>query len=67
MSSGQVLVAPSYDGANLAAPTALINIQSDRFLRIDGGMVDCKNFNLIIQGTFNLSTVIIEATTTGKV
>lgn len=67
MSSGQVLVAPSYDGANLATPVELINIQNDRFLRIDGGLLDCKNFNLIIQGTFNLSTVIVEATTTGKI
>jgi hypothetical protein len=30
-------------------------------------MVDCKNFNLVIEGTFDLSTMIIEATTSGKI
>lgn len=67
LQAGEVLVAPSYDGANLATPIPLVTIQSDPLLRVDGGLIDCKNFNLIVQGTFNLSTVIIEGTTAGKV
>lgn len=65
--TGQVLVAPSYDGANLATPVELVTIQADNLLRVDGGMIDCKNFNLIVQGTFDLSTIIIEGTTSGRV
>lgn len=65
--AGQVLVAPSYDGANLATPVELVTIQADDLLRVDGGMIDCKNFNLIVQGTFDLSTIIIEGTTSGRV
>lgn len=65
--TGEVLVAPSYDGANLAAPVELVTIQADNLLRVDGGMIDCKNFNLIVQGTFDLSTIIIEGTTSGRV
>lgn len=65
--SGQILIAPSYDGANLSTPRELITIQSDQLLHVAGDMIDCKNFNLIVQGTFNLSTVIIEGTTTGRI
>lgn len=65
--AGQLLIAPSYDGANLSTPQELITIQSDPLLHVAGGMIDCKNFNLIVQGTFNLSTIIIEGTTTGKI
>lgn len=65
--AGQLLIAPSYDGANLSTPQELITIQSDPLLHVAGSMIDCKNFNLIVQGTFNLSTVIIEGTTTGKI
>lgn len=67
LADGKVIVAPSYDGANITPPEELITIQSDRFLRIDGGLIDCKNFNLIVQGTFDLSTIIIEGTTSGKI
>jgi len=65
--AGQLLIAPSYDGANLSTPQELITIQSGPLLHVAGGMIDCKNFNLIVQGTFNLSTIIIEGTTTGKI
>lgn len=63
---GQILVTPSYDGANLATPQELVTIQSSELLTVAGGLIECKNFNLIVQGTFDLSTVIIEGTTGGK-
>lgn len=65
--SGRVYVQPSYNGKNLNATIPLIDIEtSDRF-RVAGELIDCKNFNLVVEGTFDLSTIILEATTSGKV
>ncbi len=63
--NGNVYVVPSYDGRNLAPPETLIPITASGDYRDFGAFVDCKNFNLIVQGTFDLSTVILEATPTG--
>jgi len=64
---GNVYVVPSYDGRNLAAPSALIPITASGDYRDFGAFVDCKNFNLIVQGTFDLSTIILEAMPTGSI
>jgi exosome complex RNA-binding protein Csl4 len=64
---GNVYVVPSYDGRNLAAPSALISITASGDYRDFGAFVDCKNFNLIVQGTFDLSTIILEAMPTGSI
>lgn len=65
MKVGTVSVVPSYDGRNLAAPEQLTTIVSDDDYREFGGLVDCKNFNIIISGAFDLSSVLLEATPTG--
>lgn len=65
MKSGNVYVVPSYDGRTLAAAEALTVITAADDYRDYGGLIDCKNFNLIVSGTFDLSTVILEATPTG--
>lgn len=65
MKSGNVYVVPSYDGRTLAAAEALAVITAVDDYRDYGGLIDCKNFNLIVSGTFDLSTVILEATPTG--
>lgn len=65
MKTGDVYVVPSYDGRNLATAEALITITAEDDYRDYGGLVDCKNFNIIISGTFDLSTVLLEATPTG--
>jgi hypothetical protein len=44
----------------------LTTIVSSGDFRRAGGMVDCKNFNIIVEGTFDLSTLIIEGTTSGR-
>ena len=69
MTSGRVYLQPSYGGADLAAPEQLIDIEvsSDTDYRIVGGMIDCNNFNIVLEGTFDLSTIILEATTSGRV
>jgi hypothetical protein len=67
MTSGRVYLQPSYDGRTLGTAIPLTDIEVYDRYRIVGDMVDCKNFNLVIEGTFDLSTLIIEATTSGKI
>jgi hypothetical protein len=64
--SGEIYVQPSYDGRTLEAATQLTTITTAGDLRIAGDMIDCKNFNLVIAGAFDLSTVILEGTPTGS-
>lgn len=65
--SGNVYVQPSYNGRDLdtAVPLHLIE-QGDNY-QIVGGMVDAKNFNLVVHGTFDLSTIVLEGTQTGRI
>jgi hypothetical protein len=67
LTSGRVFLQPSYNGRTLEAAIALTDIETDVNYRIVGDMIDCKNFNLVVEGTFNLSTMILEATTSGKI
>lgn len=66
LSSGAVYVAPSYDGRTLAASQAMITISSVDEFKVLGTLVDAKNFNLIVEGTFDLSTIILEAMPTSQ-
>lgn len=66
MESGSVLVQPSYDGFQLAPAEEMLEVASVPGFAVKGCMIDCKNFNLVIQGTFSLSTIVLEATTAGK-
>lgn len=67
LEEGNAYVQPSYNGRNLEATVDLIDIERTSNYLCAGGMIDCKNFNLVVEGTFDLSTVIIEGTTSGKV
>lgn len=67
LKSGELILVPSYDGATLSEPEVLTTITDNSLLRVAGSMIDCKNFNLVVQGTFDLSTMIIEGTTSGKI
>lgn len=64
--SGDVFVVPSSDGRSLNTAVAVtpISVVYDYFL--GGTMIDCKNFNIAIAGTFDLSTIIVESNTTGQ-
>jgi len=63
--AGSVHVQPSYDGYLVWPAEQLADIATVPNYAIKGGLVDCRNFNLIIKGTFALNTVIAEATTSG--
>jgi hypothetical protein len=67
LTSGRVYLQPSYNGRTLEAAIQLTDIETAPNYRIVGDMIDCKNFNLVVEGTFDLSTMILEATTSGKV
>jgi hypothetical protein len=67
LTSGRVYLQPSYNGRTLEAAIALTDIETAPNYRVVGDMIDCKNFNLVVEGTFDLSTMILEATTSGKV
>ena len=66
LNSGSTYVQPSYDGKNLATAQLLTPISISYNYQVVGGMIDCKNFNLVVEGTFNLSTIILEASTSGR-
>jgi hypothetical protein len=66
MRSGTVEIQPSYDGRSLDSNQALVEVISSAGLKVFGGMLDVKNFNILISGSFDLSTIIVEATTTGR-
>lgn len=65
LKSGAAAIAPSYDGRTLATAQNLGLIASSSDYKDYGALIDCKNFNLIITGTFDLTTVLLEATPTG--
>lgn len=67
LSSGRTYVQPSYNGATLAPTIPLIDIETAPNYRVVGELIDCKNFNLVVEGTFDLSVILLEATTSGKV
>lgn len=66
LKSGDIEIQPSYDGRTITNPQVLTTIIQDGDFRKAGGMIDCRNFNIVVEGTFDLSTLIIEGTTTGK-
>ena len=65
-SSGNAYIVPSADGKTLLSPQALTLISAIDEYKLYGTMTDCKNFNLIIQGTFDLSTIVLEAMPTSQ-
>lgn len=67
LEAGNVFVTPSYNGRDLDATIPLIDIERTASYLCAGEMIDCKNFNLVVEGSFDLSTIILEATTSGKV
>lgn len=59
-------VVPSYDGRNLAAPSDFVRVVDEKDFGIWGGLACAENFNLHFENGFQLSTVILEASTAGR-
>jgi hypothetical protein len=60
-------VQASYNGRNVERVEVTTDIERTSNFLMTGCMVDCKNFNIVIEGSFDLSTLILEATTSGRV
>ena len=67
LTNGDVFIQPSYDGRILQAAEATVDCGSVGDFGYKGCMIDCKNFNLVVEGTFQMSTVIFEALPSGKI
>lgn len=67
LEDGDMFVMPSENGRNLQDTIPLIDVERAAGYLCQGEMIDCKNFNLVAEGTFKLSTIVVEGTTTGKV
>lgn len=65
--TGRVFVQPSDNGRTLDPTIELEQETSAEDFGAFGGLVDCLNFNVVVQGTFSLSTIVLQATTTGKI
>lgn len=65
--AANVVIYPSYNGYSLEAPVVPVVVESMPGYLCVGTGVDCKNFNIVVTGTFALTTMIFEAITTGQI
>jgi hypothetical protein len=61
-----VRIAPSYDGYTLSPLVTTVPVVNELGYLIGGTSIDCKNFNIVVTGTFALSTVIFEGMPSGQ-
>jgi hypothetical protein len=64
--SGNIYVHASVNGRNIDRVEDTVIIEQSDGFQLAGCMIDCKNFNVVVEGSFDLSTVILEARTTGR-
>lgn len=65
--SGTVHVSVSTDGGDIQPAVPLVPISQSQQTAVFGEMLDGKNITLIVTGTFQLSTVILETTNAGTI
>jgi hypothetical protein len=67
MTSGKAYLVPSYDGRNFADAVEGVAVESLKDYRKFGWeLVTGKNMNLVIEGQFDLSAIIVEGMADGK-
>jgi hypothetical protein len=64
---GQVFIQSSSNGRNIDYVHTTAEIERTPNFLASGCMIDCKNFNLVVEGAFDLSSIILEASPTGQV
>lgn len=67
MYAGKVFIQSSSSGRNIDFVHTPVEVERTPNYLAAGCMVDCKNFNIVLEGAFDLSTVILEAIPTGQV
>lgn len=65
MSSGDCYIQSTTNGRIAAYLWDTTLVERTQDFSLFGTLVDCKNFNIVLEGTFDLSTVICEALQTG--
>lgn len=65
-SSGDVFIQASQNGRTIAGLWETVTVEQSGDYRAAGCLVDCKNFNIVLEGNFDLSSVIIEALPSGE-
>lgn len=66
LQNGAVYVQPSFNGRTLEATESLTTIEQSGDYLLAGTLLECKNFNIVVEGTFRLSTIVLEAATGGS-
>lgn len=67
LEAGTVSIQSSHDGRTIDGVHSTVTISHIDDYRVAGCLVDTKNFNVVIEGSFNLSTLILEAMPTGSI
>ena len=63
---GNVFIQASANGRTISSLWPTVTVEQDGDYRLAGCLVDCKNFNIVLEGSFELSSVVIEATPAGE-
>lgn len=66
LQQGDVFIQASNNGRTIAGVWTTTEVEHIDDYHVAGCMVDCKNFNIVIEGSFDLSSVIVEVTPTGE-
>lgn len=65
LQQGNVYIQASNNGRTIAGVWDTVAVEQTEDYHAAGCLVDCKNFNIVIEGTFDISTVICEALPSG--
>lgn len=65
MSAGECFIQTTLNGRTSAYLWDTVTVEQTGDYRLFGTLVDCKNFNIVLEGTFDLSSIIVEAMQTG--
>lgn len=63
---GEVLIQSSENGRDISGVWTTTPVEQSSDYLMAGCLVDCKNFNIVVEGSFELSSVIVEIIPTGE-
>lgn len=63
---GDIYVQASTNGRSVSSLWPTVTVEEEADYRLVGCLVDCKNFNIVLEGSFELSSVVVEVTPSGE-
>lgn len=63
---GNVFVQASSNGRTIASLWPTVTVEQDGDYRLAGCLVECKNFNIVLEGSFDISSIVVEACPAGE-